>query len=283
LSLYRRESAGSRQWQWYDITSLKWLNYSPQQNKQINDAYNAGESEFQLMVSRHRYTINFKCMSQINDESSNHRPIIMALRSIEIRQKTKLRNHKLISHHRRRLCHRKISSSNHHLLHIRARVDSHDKFLKCTGRTTGHREYKVFCETFMQLMPSHYYYRSSSFRSPSTSPWLWIGRGTSSITDSHSATLAIPNHCKYGDTRRTLCFHAPTRKWIFKSLLSIIMRCNEESMEQYLELPATSTGTTSKNKTRQNKILHLGDEQMCSLRNTEREEIFRSQFTRRRR
>lgn len=73
----------TRQWQWYDITSLKWLNYSPQQNKQINDAYNAGESEFQLMVSRHRYTINFKCMSQINDESSNHRPIIMALRSIE--------------------------------------------------------------------------------------------------------------------------------------------------------------------------------------------------------
>ena len=34
---------------------------------------------------------------------------------------------------------------------------------------------------------------------------------------------------------RNLCFHIPTRKWIIKSLLSIIMRCNEESMEHYLE------------------------------------------------
>lgn len=71
------------QWQWYDINSSKWTNYSPQQNKQIHDAYVAGESELQLMVGRHRYTINFKSMSQVNDESSNHRPIIMALRSIE--------------------------------------------------------------------------------------------------------------------------------------------------------------------------------------------------------
>jgi hypothetical protein len=34
---------------------------------------------------------------------------------------------------------------------------------------------------------------------------------------------------------RNLCFHIPTRKWIIKSLLSIIVRCNEESMEHYLE------------------------------------------------
>ncbi|KAL7044451.1 hypothetical protein ACKWTF_001914 [Chironomus riparius] len=73
----------TQQWQWYDISSSKWTNYLPQQNKLINDAYMAGESELQLMVGRHRYTINFKSMSQINDESSNHRPIIMALRSIE--------------------------------------------------------------------------------------------------------------------------------------------------------------------------------------------------------
>lgn len=38
---------------------------------------------------------------------------------------------------------------------------------------------------------------------------------------------------------RNLCFHIPTRKWIIKSLLSIIYRCNEESMEQYLE-PSSS-------------------------------------------
>lgn len=73
----------TRQWQWYDISASKWTNYLPPQNKQIDDAYMAGESDIQIMLSRHRYTINFKCMSQINDESSNHRPIIMALRSIE--------------------------------------------------------------------------------------------------------------------------------------------------------------------------------------------------------
>lgn len=39
---------------------------------------------------------------------------------------------------------------------------------------------------------------------------------------------------------RNLCFHLPTRKWIIKSLLSIIMRCNEESMEHYLE-PSANT------------------------------------------
>lgn len=70
-------------WQWYDLGSSKWNSYSPQHNKMINDAYMAGESEIHLVLSRHRYTINFKCMSQINEESSNHRPIIMALRSIE--------------------------------------------------------------------------------------------------------------------------------------------------------------------------------------------------------
>lgn len=48
---------------------------------------------------------------------------------------------------------------------------------------------------------------------------------------------------------RNLCFHIPTRKWIIKSLLSIILRCNEESMEHFLE-PAPSSGATSKKSNR---------------------------------
>lgn len=44
---------------------------------------------------------------------------------------------------------------------------------------------------------------------------------------------------------RNLCFHIPTRKWIIKSLLSIILRCNEESMEHYLE-PVSGNSNTSK-------------------------------------
>jgi hypothetical protein len=73
----------TQQWQWYDISTSKWTNYLPPQNKLINDAYMAGESEVAITLSRHRYMINFKCMSQINEESSNHRPIIMTLKSIE--------------------------------------------------------------------------------------------------------------------------------------------------------------------------------------------------------
>lgn len=46
---------------------------------------------------------------------------------------------------------------------------------------------------------------------------------------------------------RNLCFHIPTRKWIIKSLLSIIMRCNEESMDQYLEpIANTSSGSSTR-------------------------------------
>lgn len=50
---------------------------------------------------------------------------------------------------------------------------------------------------------------------------------------------------------RNLCFHIPTRKWIIKSLLSIIMRCNEESMEHYLEPIASSGGTSRSSKLNQ--------------------------------
>lgn len=48
---------------------------------------------------------------------------------------------------------------------------------------------------------------------------------------------------------RNLCFHIPTRKWIIKSLLSIIVRCNEESMEHYLE-PIVNTRSSAKNQLR---------------------------------
>lgn len=73
----------TRNWMWYDLSECKWNSYAPQHNKAINDAYNAGESEIQLILNRHRYTINFKCMSQVNEESSNHRPIIMSLKCID--------------------------------------------------------------------------------------------------------------------------------------------------------------------------------------------------------
>lgn len=59
---------------------------------------------------------------------------------------------------------------------------------------------------------------------------------------------------------RNLCFHIPTRKWIIKSLLSIIMRCNEESMEHYLEpiaITAASSRSSKLNQREDDKVKWL--------------------------
>lgn len=55
---------------------------------------------------------------------------------------------------------------------------------------------------------------------------------------------------------RNLCFHIPTRKWIIKSLLSIIMRCNEESMEHYLE-PTANTRSSKMSQRDDDKVKWL--------------------------
>lgn len=55
---------------------------------------------------------------------------------------------------------------------------------------------------------------------------------------------------------RNLCFHIPTRKWIIKSLLSIIMRCNEESMEHYLE-PSANTRSSKMSQRDDDKVKWL--------------------------
>lgn len=68
-------------WKWYDVASGKWNAYSVSNNKLINDAYWAGESSVRVSVGRHRYTINFNCMSQVNEETGNHRPVVLGLLS----------------------------------------------------------------------------------------------------------------------------------------------------------------------------------------------------------
>lgn len=72
-------------WKWYDVASGKWNAYSATNNKLINDAYWAGESSVRVPVGRHRYTINFNCMSQVNEETGNHRPVVLGLISTEKR------------------------------------------------------------------------------------------------------------------------------------------------------------------------------------------------------
>lgn len=68
-------------WKWYDVASGKWNAYSVSNNKIINDAYWAGELSVRVSVGRHRYTINFNCMSQVNEETGNHRPVVLGLAS----------------------------------------------------------------------------------------------------------------------------------------------------------------------------------------------------------
>lgn len=68
-------------WKWYDVASGKWNAYSAPNNKTINDAYWAGEPTVRVSVGRHRYTINFNCMSQVNEETGNHRPVVLGLLS----------------------------------------------------------------------------------------------------------------------------------------------------------------------------------------------------------
>lgn len=68
-------------WKWYDVQSGKWNAYTNGNNKIINDAYNNGETTVRVSVGRHRYIINFNCMSQVNDETGNHRPVVLGLLS----------------------------------------------------------------------------------------------------------------------------------------------------------------------------------------------------------
>lgn len=68
-------------WKWYDVQSGKWNAYTNGNNKIINDAYNNSETTVRVTVGRHRYTINFNCMSQVNEETGNHRPVVLGLLS----------------------------------------------------------------------------------------------------------------------------------------------------------------------------------------------------------
>ncbi|XP_022915522.2 E3 ubiquitin-protein ligase HUWE1 isoform X2 [Onthophagus taurus] len=73
----RMHCVTKRLWKWYDVLSGKWQTYSPANNKIINEAYWNGEQSTRITCGRRRYTISFTNMQQINEESSNNRPICM--------------------------------------------------------------------------------------------------------------------------------------------------------------------------------------------------------------
>ena len=74
---YKMHLVTKRIWKWYDIVSGKWTSYSLSNNKIINEAYWNGEQTARITCARRRYTISFSTMQQINEESSNNRPICM--------------------------------------------------------------------------------------------------------------------------------------------------------------------------------------------------------------
>lgn len=67
-------------WKWFDINSGKWCSYSSQNNYIIDKAFWDGESSVRITAGRRRYVINFTAMIQLNEETSNRRPITLWLK-----------------------------------------------------------------------------------------------------------------------------------------------------------------------------------------------------------
>ncbi|XP_066587993.1 E3 ubiquitin-protein ligase HUWE1 isoform X2 [Prorops nasuta] len=69
----------TRFWKWFDLSTGRWTQYSPMNNRIINDAYWAGEYNVQITCRGRRYLITFTSMTQVNEDTDNRRPISMGL------------------------------------------------------------------------------------------------------------------------------------------------------------------------------------------------------------
>lgn len=68
-----------RTWQYFDERSGRWTPHVPSNNKIIDDAYKNGEQYARYSVGRKHYLAQFSSMLQINEDTSNLRPIMMTL------------------------------------------------------------------------------------------------------------------------------------------------------------------------------------------------------------
>lgn len=78
--------ATSHVWKWFDDRSGRWCLYNAGNNRAIDEAYEAGEPNVRFTAGRRRYTVQFATMVQINEETGNRRPIMLALRGKEKRE-----------------------------------------------------------------------------------------------------------------------------------------------------------------------------------------------------
>ncbi|GFY42597.1 e3 ubiquitin-protein ligase HUWE1 [Trichonephila inaurata madagascariensis] len=82
-------AAPKRQWKWFDDRSGKWNNYTPSNNKLIDDAYLSGEQSIRFSAGRRNYTVQLTTMVQINEETGNWRPIMLTMENKDEKEKTK--------------------------------------------------------------------------------------------------------------------------------------------------------------------------------------------------
>lgn len=68
-----------RTWQYFDERSGRWTPHVQANNKIIDDAYKNGEQYVRYSVGRKHYFAQFSSMLQINEDTSNLRPIMMTL------------------------------------------------------------------------------------------------------------------------------------------------------------------------------------------------------------
>ena len=54
-------------WKWFDVGSGKWCTYAQPNNKTIDDAFWAGDSNVRIQHSRKKYVITFGTMMQVRN------------------------------------------------------------------------------------------------------------------------------------------------------------------------------------------------------------------------
>eukprot|EP00794_Sanderia_malayensis_P006098 gene6098-6802_t len=64
-------------WKWFDDRTGRWCNYSASNNSSIDNAYHNGDTSVRFTAGRRRYIVLFKVMVQINEDTSNRRPIML--------------------------------------------------------------------------------------------------------------------------------------------------------------------------------------------------------------
>ncbi|XP_071960908.1 E3 ubiquitin-protein ligase HUWE1-like isoform X2 [Antedon mediterranea] len=69
----------SHTWKWFDDTMGRWCNYSNSNNKTIDEAYYSGKTSIRFAAGRRKYIVHYNNFVQVNEETGNRRPIMLAL------------------------------------------------------------------------------------------------------------------------------------------------------------------------------------------------------------